>query len=340
MAFNPTSNPVIWLYEWYAGFTAALQTEVNKEYGYETYDDMKQDWGSFDIDIDGAQIMNSAISAFVGSPLANKIVPVKPVTIQTDDGPRAVIATGQMITAATGEAVRLKIDGFLTSIPWDTVVAEVMMANNYEILPDQIYNLSSKIATQIVGHMVTDTSGMYVTGKIALDQNGVARSYVDDYVVQGVINGAAAAGDILQNLVGMNVAEDVPIEAPELPQDRFGDLASRAMGMAMGSRNQQQQGEGYSSLGLLVGTLSSLVHAAIGYDDGFIMCQSRVYTYNSRPCLYLGAIKQTALNVADMFKYTSAQPLIGNFRTVAWSTDEGETWKDNPAVSGNFISAR
>lgn len=193
MAFNPTSNPVIWLYEWYAGFTAALQTEVNKEYGYASYDDMKQDWGSFDIDIDGAQVMNSALSAFVGSPLANKIVPVKPMTIQTDDGPRAVIATGQMITAATGEAVRLKIDGFLTSIPWDTVVAEVMMANNYEVMPDELYSLSTKIASQIVGHTVTDTSGLYVTGKITLDANGVARSYVDDYVIQGLLDGAAAA---------------------------------------------------------------------------------------------------------------------------------------------------
>ena len=216
MAFNPTSNPVIWLYEWYAGFTAALQTEVNKEYGYETYDDMKQDWGSFDIDIDGAQVMNSAISAFVGSPLANKIVPVKPITITTDDGPRAVIATGQMITAATGEAVRLKVDGFLTSIPWDTVVAEVMMANNYQVMPDELYSLSTKIASQIVGHTVTDTSGLYVTGKITLDANGVARSYVDDYVIQGLIDGAAASGLLTTvELDDYEIGEVVPtIQAP------------------------------------------------------------------------------------------------------------------------------
>lgn len=209
MAFNPTSNPVIWLYEWYAGFTAALQTEVNKEYGYASYDDMKQEWGSFDIDIDGAQVMNSALSAFVGSPLANKIVPVKPITITTDDGPRAVIATGQMITAATGEAVRLKIDGFLTSIPWDTVVADVMLANNYEVMPNELYNLSSKIATEIVGHTVTDTSGLYVTGKICLDANGVARSYVDDYVVQGLVDGAAAA-----DLLNKTELDDYEIDEP------------------------------------------------------------------------------------------------------------------------------
>lgn len=216
MAFNPTSNPVIWLYEWYAGFTAALQTEVNKEYGYASYDDMKQDWGSFDIDIDGAQVMNSALSAFVGSPLANKIVPVKPMTITTDDGPRAVIATGQMITAATGEAVRLKVDGFLTSIPWDTVVAEVMMANNYQVMPDELYNLSTKIATAIVGHTVTDTSGLYVTGKVTLDANGVARSYVDDYVIQGLIDGAAASGLLTTiELDDYDIGEVVPtLQAP------------------------------------------------------------------------------------------------------------------------------
>ena len=218
MAFDPSFMPVNWLYEWYAGFTAALQMEVNKEYGYETYDDMKQDWGSFEID--GNDVLNGAIATFTGSSLAGKTMPVKPITIQTDDGPRAVIATGQMITAAIGEAVRLKIDGFLTSIPWDTVVAEVMMANNYEIMPDELYSLSTKIATEIVGHTVTDTSGLYVTGKICLDANGVARSYVDDYVIQGLLDGAAAA-DLLSKteLDDYEIDEPVPtLLAPDATQ--------------------------------------------------------------------------------------------------------------------------
>lgn len=214
MAFDPTYMPVNWLYEWYAGFTAALQTEVNKEYGYETYDDMKQDWGSFDID--GNDVLNGAIATFTGSSLAGKTMPVKPITITTDDGPRAVIATGQMITAATGEAVRLKIDGFLTSIPWDTVVAEVMMANNYQVMPNELYSLSTKIASQIVGHTVTDTSGLYVTGKITLDANGVARSYVDDYVIQGLLDGAAASGLLTDvKLDDYEIGEVVPtVQAP------------------------------------------------------------------------------------------------------------------------------
>lgn len=195
MAFNPTYDmPANWIYEWYQGFVSALQTEVNKEYGYDDLNTFKQEWGTFDIDIDGAQILNSALSAFVGSPLADKLIPVKPVTIDTGDGPRTVIATGVAVTAATGEAVRMKIDGFLTSIPWDTVVAEVMMANNYQIQPNMLTELSCKLASQITGQIITNTDGLYVTGKVSLDGNGVARSYVDDYVIQGLLDGAAASG--------------------------------------------------------------------------------------------------------------------------------------------------
>lgn len=345
MAFNPTYMPANWLYGWYQGFVTALQSEVNKEYGYGSYDDFKEAWGTFNIstsDISpNAYNMMSDLAAYVGNTdVANAALPVTPITIDTDDGPRTVIATGVAVTAGTGEAVRMKIDGFLTSIPWNTVIAEIMLANNYQIQPNMLTELSCKIASQITGQIITNTDGLYVTGKVALDQNNVARSYVDNYVIQGVINGAAAAGDILQNLVGYNVAEDVPIETPELPQDRFSDIAQRAMGMALGSRNQQQQGDDYARLALLTGGLSNLVHNALGSDDGFIMCESQVYTYHSRPCLYLTAIKQTADNVADMFKYTSPLPAIGNFRTVAWSTDDGETWKNNPSAQGGFYSAR
>lgn len=217
MAFNPTYDmPANWIYEWYQGFVSALQTEVNKEYGYDDLNTFKQDWGTFDIDIDGAQVLNSALSAFVGSPLANKVIPVKPITIDTDDGPRTVIATGVAITAATGEAVRMKIDGFLTSIPWDTVVAEVMLANNFQIQPNMLTELSCKIASEITGQIITNTDGLYVTGKVALDGDGVARSYVDDYVIQGLLDGAAASGLLpTTTLDDYDIGEIVPtIQAP------------------------------------------------------------------------------------------------------------------------------
>ena len=200
MAFNPSYNmPANWLYGWYQGFVTTLQTEVNKEYGYGSYDDFKKAWGTFNIstsDINpNAYNMMSDLAAYAGNTdVANAALPVMPLTVTTDDGPREVIATGTMIAAATGEAVRMKIDGFLTSIPWDTVVAEIMLANNYQIQPNMLTELSCKLASEITGQIITNTDGLYVTGKVALDGNGIARSYVDDFVVQGLIDGAAAGG--------------------------------------------------------------------------------------------------------------------------------------------------
>lgn len=214
MAFNPTYMPANWLYGWYQGFVSALQTEVNKEYGYTTDDDFKQAWGTFEID--DASVLNGALAAFTGSSLSGKVLPVTPVTVDTDDGPRTVIATGVSVTAATGEAVRMKIDGFLTSIPWDTVVAEVMLANNYQVQPNMLTELSCKLASQITGQIITNTDGLYVTGKISLDGNGVARSYVDDYVIQGLLDGAAASGLLTTiTLDEYEIGEIVPaIQAP------------------------------------------------------------------------------------------------------------------------------
>ena len=215
MAFNPTYDmPANWLYSWYQGFVSALQTEVNKEYGYDTTDDFEQAWGTFDI-TDG-DILNGALATISGSQLVGKSMPVMPITVDTDDGPRTVIATGEMITAVGTEAIRMKVNGFLTSIPWDTVVAEAMMANNYQVMPNELYSLSTKIATEVVGHTVTDTSGLYVTGKVTLDSNGVARSYVDEYVIQGLLDGANAAGLLPTiELDDYEIGEVVPtIQAP------------------------------------------------------------------------------------------------------------------------------
>lgn len=222
MAFNPSYNmPANWLYGWYQGFVTALQTEVNKEYGYGSYDDFKKAWGTFNIstsDINpNAYNMMSDLAAYAGNTdVANAALPVMPLTVTTDDGPREVIATGTMIAAATSEAVRLKIDGFLTSIPWDTVVAEVMLANNYQIQPNMLTELSCKLASEITGRIITNTDGLYVTGKVSLDGNGVARSYVDDYVIQGLLDGAAASGLLTTiELDDYEIGEIVPtIQAP------------------------------------------------------------------------------------------------------------------------------
>lgn len=222
MAFNPSYDmPVNWLYSWYQGFVSALQGEINKEYGYGSYDDFKKAWGTFNIstsDINpNAYNMMSDLAAYAGNTdVATAALPVMPLTVMTDDGPREVIATGTMIAAATGEAVRLKIDGFLTSIPWDTVVAEVMLANNYQIQPNMLTELSCKLASEITGQIITNTDGLYVTGKVGIDSNDVARSYVDDFVVQGLLDGAAASGLLTTiELDDYEIGEVVPtIQAP------------------------------------------------------------------------------------------------------------------------------
>lgn len=334
MAFDPSFMPVNWLYEWYAGFTAALQTEVNKEYGYTTYDDMKQDWGSFEID--GNDILNGALATFSGSQLAGKTMPVKPITIQTDDGPRAVIATGQMITAATGEAVRLKIDGFLTSIPWDTVVAEVMMANNYQIQPNMLTELTCKIASQITGQVITDTSNLYVTGKVTLDGDGVARSYVDDYVIQGLLDGAAAA-NLLQDII----AEDVPVETPVEfdPADApAGDavipmIYHTVMSALSIAPADFMQDDDWSKS---AGRISALLALALSYIDttipGWYMTEAFCQEANGVPYIYLGICKYNYNSGFKAVKYTSGSQMALEF------SDHIGTWRDSSAYTPAILA--
>lgn len=334
MAFDPSFMPVNWLYEWYAGFTAALQTEVNKEYGYETYDDMKQDWGSFEID--GNDVLNGAIATFTGSSLAGKTMPVKPITITTDDGPRAVIATGQMITAATGEAVRLKIDGFLTSIPWDTVVAEVMMANNYQVMPDELYNLSTKIASEIVGHTVTDTSGLYVTGKITLDANGVARSYVDDYVIQGLIDGAAASGLLTTvELDDYEIGEVVPtIEAP--PGNVLPVLLWQALtGAVFAASTSVHEMSGFESL-CSQSKLMSIASIVLAYfntaEPGWYSVNSEFINNFGTPNWIVGVTK-IGEGLIQNSKFDSAGANPGTMLAAVQPTDS-TNWYTTPSGTG------
>lgn len=341
MAFNPTYMPANWLYGWYQGFVTALQTEVNKEFGYGSYDDFKQAWGTFNIstsDINpNAYNMMSDLASYVGNTdVANAALPVTPITIDTDDGPRTVIATGVAITAATGEAVRMKIDGFLTSIPWDTVVAEVMLANNYQIQPNMLTELSCKIASQITGQIITNTDGLYVTGKVSLDGNGVARSYVDDYVIQGLLDGAAAA-NVLQDIEPVDVPIDTPVEFD--PTDApSGDaiipmIYHTVMSALSIAPADFLQDDDWSKS---AGRISALLALALSYIDttipGWYMTHSFCQEANGVPYIYLAICKYNYNSGFKAAKYTNGSQMALEF------SDHIGTWRDTTSYTPAILA--
>jgi len=205
--------PIEWLYGWYSGFVGALQAELGAQYTYENKDDFDAAWGGMP-SIDGGEFLDEFLADTAGSALG--ISPVLPMTVDTDDGPKGVYATGKLISDVTSTAVTVSIDGFWTAIPWNTIVAEALMANNYKILPNKLQITCAKIASQITGRVITDTSNLYVTGKVLKDASDNLISTVKGYCLQGIINGAAAAG-LLESMALDDYEIDEEVEIPEAP---------------------------------------------------------------------------------------------------------------------------